>query len=611
MLSVLRSLSLLHPLLASPVSRLSVLIQNLAFSLLLLLTISAQAADPAKVLRIPFEAADDGFDIVKTASYYSGWVGQAIFETLLTYDYMANPVKLVPLTAEAMPEISADGKTYTFRIKKGIYFTPDPVFKSVKRELTAYDYVYTIKRFLDPANHSPSQNFVNGKIVGLNELAEAAKQSGKFDYDAPVAGLTTPNRYTLKIQLTQPDYNFLFSLTYGSFGAMAREVVEGYGQDLPQHPVGTGPYMLASYTPRSKIVLVANPNWRGFVWNFKSTGTQWDDQVVKEMAGKKMPQIGRIEVNIIEEEQSRWLAFRRKQFDIDWLPQIGVSSALNGDQLKPEFIAQGIKMYRAIAPDITFSLFSFLDPIVGGYSLEKNALRRAIIMAYDIDEDIALVRMGQAMRAQMMVPPGLVGNDPNYRSSISYNIPLANKLLDYFGYQRGEDGYRTTPDGKPLVIRFATLPAASYMTMSEIWKRGLDQIGLRSEFSVTSFADSLKAAAQCRVMVFSSSWIADFPDGENFYQLLYGPNAFAGNYSCYQSAEYDALYKKALSLPLGPERNALYVQMNRQMEADSVMSLQTTRIRNWLIQPEVLGFKKHPMMQFTAQYLDIQSDHKP
>lgn len=566
----------------------------------------SHAANPNKILRMPFEAADDGFDMIKTANFYSGMVSEAIFETLLTYDYLADPVKLVPLTAASMPEISDDGKTFIFRIKKGIYFTPDPVFKGKKRELTAQDYAYTIKRFLDPANRSPSQNFVNGKIVGLNELAEAAKKSGKFDYDAPVAGLTTPDRYTLKIQLTKTDYNFLYSLTYGTFGAVAREVVEGYPQSLARHPVGTGPYMLASYTPRSKIVLVANPDWRGFIWDFKSSGSTWDDDVVKEMKGKKMPQVGKVEISIVEEEQARWLSFQQKEFDVDWLPQIAASSALDGTHLKPSFVAQGIKMFRSFTPDITFSLFNFRDPIVGGFSLEKNALRRALIMAYNIHDDIALVRMEQAVQAQMMVPRGLVGYDPDYRNSIGYNIPLANKLLDYFGYKRGEDGYRTLPNGQPLVIKFNILPSSAYVTFSEIWKRGLDQIGVHSEFIVNNFADNLHEAAECRVMVFSGSWVADFPDGENFYQLLYGPNAMRGNYSCYQSPVFDALYEKALSLPLGDDRNALYDQMNRQMEADSVMSLQVTRIRNWLIQPHVLGFKRHSMLHSFFQYIDIK-----
>ncbi|MCD6026815.1 MAG: hbpA [Solimicrobium sp.] len=570
----------------------------------------ANSADPKKVFRIPMEAPDDGFNMVKSVNYYSGLISETIFETLLTYDYLAEPVKLIPLTAESMPKISDNGKTFVFHIKKGIYFTPDPIFKGKRRELTAKDYAYSIKRFLDPANRSPSQNFVNGKIVGLNELAEAAKKSGKFDYDAPVAGLTTPDRYTLVIKLNYTDYNFLYAITYSSFGAVAREVVEGYPETLSHHPVGTGPYMLKSYTPRSEIILVANPNWRGFIWDFKSTGTAWDDQLVKEMKGKKMPQVGRVEISILEEEQSRWLAFRDGQFDVDYMPAIAASSALDGAQLKLELREQGLKMYRAYEPDITYAAFNFRDPVLGGNSLEKNALRRAIIMAYNLQDDIAVLRMGQAEQAQMLVARGLIGHDPNYRNSTGYNIPLANKLLDYFGYKRGADGYRTFPNGQPLLVQFPTTETSSAVTMSEIWKRGLKKIGLHSAFPVNNFADNIKAANQCKLMVFSGAWIADYPDGENFYQLFYGPNALRGNYGCYQSAAYDALYDKVVSLPPGSERNALYQQMNRQMEADSAMVLQTTRIRSWLIQPEVLGYKRHSIMHANFQYIDMARNNK-
>lgn len=100
------------------------------------------------------------------------------------------------------------------------------------------------------------------------------------------------------------------------------------------HPVGTGPYMLSKYVPRSKVELVANPDYRGFVWNFKSTGTPWDNQLVKEMYGKKMPQVGKVVVSIIEEEQSRWLAFQSGQLDFDKLTANAVPQALDGNQLK-------------------------------------------------------------------------------------------------------------------------------------------------------------------------------------------------------------------------------------------------------------------------------------
>ncbi|MBI3523173.1 MAG: ABC transporter substrate-binding protein [Betaproteobacteria bacterium] len=564
------------------------------------------AADPNKVLHVAFEAPDDGFDPARTVNLYSGWVNEAIFERLLTYDYLARPAKLTPMTTEAMPEVADGGKTFTFHIKKGIYFTPDPAFKGQRRELTAQDYVYTIKRLMDPVIRAPSANMVSGKIVGLDALAERAKQTGKFDYDAPVAGLETPDRYTLRIRLNHPDYNFLYATAYHSLGAVAREVIEAYGQQSGAHPVGTGPYMLREYVPRSKIVLVANPDYRGYVWDFKSSGNAWDEQLVRDMQGKQMPQVGRVEISIIEEEQSRWLAFQGGQLDYDKLPQSAAPVVMDGAKLKPEFTRQGVSLYRVTEPEITYTLFNLRDPVVGGYTPEKIALRRAMAMSYNTKEEIALIRKNQAVKAEMLVPAGVVGHDPDYRSSIPYDPDLANRLLDYYGYKRGADGYRNFPDGKALRVDMRREQDSVARQYGELWKRGLDKIGIRLHLTFSNFADNYKASIQCELSSYGGAWFADYPEAENFLQLLYGPNARQGNQSCYQSATYDALYRQFVATPPGPERNRLVIEMNRQFEADTPWTLSSTRYRNWLLRPWVKGFKKHPILLADWPYLDVE-----
>lgn len=564
------------------------------------------AADPHKVIRSVFEAADDGFDMVRTQNYYSGWVADAIFETLLTYDYLARPARLVPNTAEAMPEISSDGRTYTFRLKKNIFFAPDPVFGNRKRELTANDYVYSIKRLADPANRSPSAGFIRGKIAGLDRQVEKAGKTGRFDYEAVIPGLQALDRYTLRIRLNAPDANFLYLLAYGAMAAVSRESVEAYGTQNAMHPVGTGPYMLKDYVPRSRIVLEANPYYRGFVWDFQSSGGFWDDQIVRDMKGKKMPQIGRVEISIIEEEQSRWLSFQEGRIDFDKLPQLAAPVVLDNGKLKPEFADQGIKLYSMAEPEVTYTLFNMKDPVTGGYGKENIALRRAIAMSYNTQAEIELLRNGQASKAQMIIPPGVAGHDPAYKSSIAYEPELASRLLDYFGYQRQPDGYRTMPDGSPLVLRIRTEANAGSRVVSEIWKRGLDRIGIKAIFEVGNFADNLKDAANCRLMMWGGAWHADYPEGENFMQLLYGPNAGQGNYGCYHSKAFDTLYRQAIKLPPGKRRNRLYIQMNRQVEADTAWAIHVSRMRNWLIRPWVMGFKKHPILLSDWQYLDVE-----
>ncbi|MFZ6875188.1 ABC transporter substrate-binding protein [Undibacterium sp. Di27W] len=579
---------------------------------LLLTTFSLHAvhasnpANPDKVVRQAFEAADDGFDMVKTQNFYSGWVGEAIYEPLLSYDYLARPTRLLPLTAESMPEVSEQGKVFTFKIKPGIYFAPDPAFKGKKHELTALDYVYTFKRVLDPANRSPHASFIDGKIIGLDEIANKAKKTGKFDYDAPVAGLKAIDKYTLRIELKATDYNFLYLLAYGGFGAVAREVIETYGDQTGLHPVGTGPYMIEKYLPRSKIILTANPEYRGYTWDFASTGSARDNDIVRQMKGKRMPQVGRIDISIIEEEQSRWLAFQDGQLDIDKLPQSAATAALDGVELKPELKDQGIKMDRVTDAGNTFTIFNMRDPVIGGYSKEKIALRRAIGMAYSYEDEIAQMRLGQAIRSEMIIPKDIVGYDPSYRSSLVYDIKLANKLLDHFGYKRGVDGYRNNPDGSPLTIKKTVEPAAIYKVQSEIYKRGLDKIGLRIDFQVSNFADNLKAASACKLTMWNGAWNADYPDGENFLLLLYGPKSGAGNHACYESPAYDALYRKAVSMPLGEARNKVYAQMNRQVEADTPWIMHTSRIRSWLYRPWIIGYKKHPIMHSDWAFIDVE-----
>jgi ABC-type transport system substrate-binding protein len=572
----------------------------------LLIAASATAADPAKILRVSFPAAETGFDPVRVSDLYSNIVNEAIFERLLTYDYLARPAKLVPMTAESMPEVSDGGRTYIVHLKRGIYFAPDPAFKGQRRELTAEDYVYSFKRFADPANRAPYGFMLQGKIVGFDEQTEAAKKSGKFDYDATIPGLVALDKYTLRFKLTGTDFLFPYTLAHVPFCAVAREVVEAYGNDVQAHPVGTGPYTLKEWRRAAKITLEANPNYREVTWNFQAEDAR-DEALAAAMKGKKIPQIGRVEISVIEESQSRWLAFERKELDYLALPATFVGQALDeSNNLKPKWTEQGVSLYRAIDPSVTYTFFNFRDPIVGGFAKEKIALRRAINMGYDLPAEIRVIAKNQEIQAQMPIPPGVVGYDASYRGVNQYDPVLANELLDYFGYKKGSDGYRTLPDGKPLTIRQATGTAAIDREYSELWKRSMDAIGIRMLFEPGKFADTLKAAKACHVMMWQASWTADYPDGDNFMQLLYGPNTGESNNGCYESKAYDALYEKSLTLPpTSVERNHLFIDMSRQMEVDGAWNLHSSPIRNQLIRPWVKGYKKHPILQAEFVYMDV------
>jgi ABC-type transport system substrate-binding protein len=564
------------------------------------------AADPNKVIRWYFPTGENGFDPVRISDLYSATVIEAIFERLLTYDYLARPSKIVPMAAEAMPVVADNGKTYTFKITKGIYFAPDPAFKGRKRELTAQDFIYTYMRFVDPKNRAPYAFLLEGKIVGLDELAEKAKQTGKFDYDAKVAGMEAVDRYTLRFRLKETDYNFPYVAAHSSLSAVAREVIEAYGEDTMGHPVGTGAYQLKSWTRRSKIVLEANPEYRGFVWDFQPTDDPWDKSLFATMRGRRMPQVGRVEITIMEEAQSRWLAFQQKEIDYMNVPEAFAPNVLDGDKLKPALAQEGIVLYRVADPDLTYTAFNMRDPVIGGFAKDRIALRRAMAMAYNVDEQIKVIRKGQAMRLQMPIPPGVVGHDRNYRSVIQYDPDTANKLLDYFGYKRGADGWRTLPDGKPLVIHLASQPSSASRELDELWHKSLQTIGIKMEAHVAPLVDNIQAAKACKLQMWGAAWIADYPDGDNFLQLLYGPNTGQSNNGCYESKAFDAFYEKSRLLPDSAERNRLFLEMSRQMEVDGAWTLQVSRMRNQLIRPWVQGFKKHPILQADFMYLDVE-----
>ena len=584
-----------------------------ALTLAVALPLNAAAvnpADPAKTLRYIFPAAETGFDPAIGRDLYSAEIVQSVFETLYTYDYMARPATLVPLTAAGMPEVSADGMTYTIHLKKGILFYPDAVFQGQPRELTMADYVYSYKRLMDPKLASPHTWLFDGKIKGLDALAADAKKSGVFNYDGKVEGLELLDRYTLRLHLTQTDFNLGMILAHEPTSAVAREVVEKYRDASGQvmgNPVGTGPYHLSQWVRGSKMTLDPNPVFRGSVWDFKAGGDPEDARIVAQMKGKKMPQIGRIEILVRVEDQSRWLAFQDDQVDLFQLEGPLAPKAMIAGKLRPELLARGVQLSRIIDPEITYYYWNMKDPVVGGFAKDKIALRRAISMAHNVREDIDLVWNGEAVALDYPIPPGVVGYDPDFKSSLPYNPAAANLLLDKFGYKKGKDGWRTLPDGKPLAITYSARADTTGQLQMELWRKTYTSIGIHMNGDRRVFSELLKAEKNCQLQSRTAPWIADYPDGDNFMQLFYGPNTGQNNNGCARIPEYDKLYAASQKMPAGPERDLLYHKMVRIMEIYSAQKMGYARYRNMLAQPRVIGYKKHPILHAEWMYFDIDS----
>ena len=573
-------------------------------------TSGAPAADANKVLVTSFRTAETGFDGVKRDDKYSGMVAENIFDPMFRYEYLKRPAKLVPNTIEAMPEAGNNGRTFTFRIRKGIYFAPDPAFKGQKRELTAADYAYTVRRFYDPkVAPSPWLWIFEGKILGADELRAQAKKTGKYDYDAPIEGLQVLDRYTLRIRLKETDYNFLYILAMPSTGAQAREVIEAYPSDTDAHPVGTGPFMLEEWSRAHKIVLVRNPNYREEIFDEEPGDDAHDLEVVAALKGKRLPVVDRVEIYPIDESQPRFLAFMNKEHDyIEEVPAEFINRVMPNGKLAPNLEKMGVKAWRTADQELTYNSFNMNHPVVGGYTPEKVALRRAMNLAYNTSEEIQVIRKGMAIPAQSPIGPGVAGYDANFRSSVNeYDPAKAKALLDMFGYiDRDGDGWRENPDGSRLEIEYAQ-DSGSYdkRLLAELWKKSMDKIGINLRIKFAPFADNLKAAKLGVLQMRGQAWHADYPDAENFLQLLYGPNSGQSNDSFFKLPEYDRLYEQSRRLPDGPERDKIYAEMIRLVLVYAPWNLGVHRLWVHLAHPWVSGFKRHPTHNAPYKYIDV------
>jgi ABC-type transport system substrate-binding protein len=565
-------------------------------------------ADPAKTLRVVFPIAETGFDPQATSDLYSGHIQRGIFEPLFAYDYLARPYRLVPQTAAAMPEISPDGRTWTIRITPGILFADDPAFKGKKRELTAQDYVFAWKRLLDPRVRSPYLWYLDGKLVGAEKVLAKAKESGKLDYDAEIEGLRALDRHTLQLKLVEPDYVLLGYMSHAAMSAVAREVVEAYGDAsgwVMANPVGTGPFRLKEWRRGQKIILEANPLFRE--QSFPTTGEPGDAAMIARMKGKRLPQIGRIDISIIEESNPQLLAFNSRELDYANVPGDLMPNVLDAaSKLKPYYSDQGVRHARMTRPSLAYMYFNMEDPVVGGYTPDKVALRRAIIMGFNVRELIDVWYQGQAIEATQPIPPVVSGHVEGMKHAVPYDPVLAAQLLDRFGYKdRDGDGFRELPDGKPLTLQMGSATAGRDRSRDELWKKCLTKIGLRVDFIVQKWPDLLKMGRAGKLQMWPVGWITQYNEGDAFMQLLYSKNIGQSNYSRFALPEYDELYRQTKKIPAGPERTALYRKMSDLVNAQNPWDLGVWQIENTLVRPWLEGYKKHAFHEHAWKFYDL------
>jgi ABC-type transport system substrate-binding protein len=426
------------------------------------------------------------------------------------------------------------------------------------------------------------------------------------------SGLRATDRYTLRLELIQPDYTFFEILDNSALRAVAREVIEKYADAsgrAMRNPVGTGPYRLKEWQAGHRIVIETNPGYRDERFPPAPANADSDVKAVADsMKGKRLPQIGRIDIAIIEETNPRLLMFTAGQLDILEVPgDVAPKMIDSKGALLPEYAARGMRLERATELAVTFAYFNMEDPVVGGYSPEKVALRRAICSAYNLPDEIRVIRNGQALTATQPLPPDVEGHVPGYKGLSPYDPATARALLDKFGYRdRDGDGFRELPDGKPLTIHQISLVGAVYRQYDDLWLRSAREVGIRMDFQVMTFPEAFKAAHAGQLQFSSFGWNGDIAD--DFMRLFYGPYAGAGNLSRFRNAEYDALYEKSRRTPDTRERNKLYEAMTKIVSGQAPWCTNVYRISNTVIAPQIRGYRKNVHYFLTPwEYLDIDT----
>ena len=565
----------------------------------------------AKVMRYAFEVAETSLDPARINDLYSRTLTPHIFEGLYTYDHLARPVKIKPLTADGMPQHSDDFRVWTARVRPGIYFAADPAFKGKRRELVAQDYVYSWKRFADPVNKSPVWSGMETEgYLGLPEVRERAlKERKPFDYDREIEGIRAIDRYTIRFTLKDPRPRFLETLAGGDlYGAVAREVVEFYGPDV-DHPVGTGPFKLAQWRRSSFLALERNPDFREMFYDAEPAPDDAEGQaLLARFKGRRLPMIDRVEISIIEEEQPRWLSFVNGEADVAY--RVGYQfapQAMPNGKVAPNLAKKGIRGYPIVEAASNYYLFNLDDPVVGGYSAAQVALRRAIGLGIDSKKIINYAYNGLGKVAQGPTLPNTSAYDPKLKTENGdYDPARARALLDLFGFvDKNGDGWRERPDGSPLLLRVSTQAQARDRKISEVLDKCMRVLGIRMELVVAQWPENLKAARVGKYQVWSVGGSAAAPDSEGAFQKYDSRQIGGQNMARIRLPALDKLYDRIQMLPDGPERLDAFREAERIGLAYMPYKYVINRVSLDMTQKRVVGYRRPVFWNDWWQFVDI------
>jgi ABC-type transport system substrate-binding protein len=564
---------------------------------------------PAEGKKIIYGALGEdphGLDPVQAGDTLSGGIVAQIYDSLYEYHYLKRPYELKPCLAASMPQISDDGLTYTIAVKRGVRFQDDACFTSTGgrgREVTAGDFVYSIKRLMDMGNKPRGHWLLQGKVVGLDEWNEEsvgkAERGEPMDYDRPIEGVKALDRYTLQIKLKEPFPQLKYALEMSYTAAVPREAVEYYGEDFVNHPVGTGPFRLKEWSKRWRLILERNPTYREE--RYPDEGEPGDAGAgLLDAAGTRLPIVDEVYNTIIGEAQPAWILFKQGYLDASGISKDHFDEAITAEkELTEEFRGRGVSLTKFPEMVVYYVAFNMEDALVGA----NKALRQAMSLAYDTDWRIAYFANGRAISAQGPIPPGMFGYDPDFRNPYKqYDLEAARRRLAEAGYPGG-----VGPDGKRLQITYdigSAEPAARQFALA--FARDMAEIGIEVKVVTNTWNEFLKKTMERRLQVFQVGWILDYPDPENFLQLLYGPNKAPGpNRSNYDNPEFNELFEQMKAMPDTPERLAIIRRMVEIVVEDAPWIPSTHSVSYILRHQWVRSAKAHAMTGGYLKYRDV------
>jgi oligopeptide transport system substrate-binding protein len=566
--------------------------------------IAAADATGLKIFRDARRSAHKTLDPMRQFDQASAEIIMNVYDTLLEYHYLDRPYSLTPNLLASMPEPKADGKTYIMRLRDDVRFHDDECFEDGKgRPFVSDDAIYSIKRFADANVNNKSYALIAGYIVGLDAFREKTRDAGKtVDYDAiDVAGLRRIDDHTFEVEFVETNPLAFFPFAMTSLSMVAREAVEKYDEDFGQHPVGTGPFTIKRYSRRGVMILAKNPNYHGTFPAPSRPGDAEPEMLAR--VGQQLPFLDEIHMPLIEEPQPAMLKF--KKAELDWIginkddfPTMAYRDEAGQFHLKDEY-ARRFGSYAEPRLAAEYLTFNMDDELVG----ENKALRQAIALALDTQAYIDLLLNGRGLRLETIVPQPIAGSedDPAFDGFEYYrqDLEASRQKLAQAGY----------PGGKGLPELVFEYRAANRDTRQafEFIRNELARVGIRAKANFSTFSAFLKKLESGNFRIASAGWAADYPDGENFYQLHYGPNRTPGpNSSNFEHAEYDQLYEQTRFMPNGPERFSLFRRMAEIIKEEVPSYLRFNALAFGMYQKNVKLLKRHMLVDKPYKYFDKQ-----